>query len=205
MKKTVHNIILTSVIFSFGSPLLAQDTLITNYPNTKQVWEKLFEEGRKIKETIYYENGQVWMTASYNPNKNEDWNWFHENGNPFFSAKIVDDKLQGNYQIWYENGQLAESLNFIDSIEQGEAKFWHPNGQIAIIGNYTDGRMTGEWKFFDEEGSLANGPWIWKFAALNQFTRMEGNLENGKRIGTWTYRGTAERGRDGQLEFVEEF
>ena len=186
-------------------PVTAQDTLITNYPDSKKVWEKLFEDGQKIKETIYYESGQVWMTASYDENRDEKWNWFYENGNPFFSATIIDDQLQGNYRIWYENGQLAETLNFVDDLEQGEGSFWHPNGKLAAKGEYKDGKMIGDWAFFANDGTPANGEWIWKFAALNQFIRMEGLVDNGKRVGTWTYRSTSDHGKSEQLVFVEEY
>ncbi len=203
MKKALQRILIIALICSAGTITKAQDTLITNYPDSKKVWEKLFEEGNKIKETIYYENGQIWMTASYDPNKQETWNWFHQNGKPFFSATIIEDELHGNYQIWYENGQLAESLNFVDNIEQGEATFWHSNGQLAIKGVYQDGRMMGKWIFYDQDGQPANGKWIWKFAALDQFVRMEGIVENGERTGVWRYKGTADRGREGQLVFEE--
>lgn len=205
MRLWIKSVFTVGLMIVLAFSVKAQDTLITNYPDSKKVWEKLFEEGKKIKETIYYENGQVWMTASYNTDEKEDWNWFYENGNPFFSAKIVNEELQGNYRIWYENGQLAESLNFVDNIEQGEATYWYPNGQLATKGVYTDGKMTGEWNFYAEDGSPAEGIWNWKFAALNQFVRMEGFMISGKRVGTWVYRGTAERGSEGQLVFVEEF
>ncbi|MEM6516538.1 MAG: hypothetical protein AAF688_10180 [Bacteroidota bacterium] len=169
----------------------AQDTILKNYPETNQRWEVLKNKGKKVQETIYYDTGQSWMTAKYGSDKKEYWKWYYENGKPFFEATIIDDKIEGNYQIWYENGQLAEHLNFIGQIEEGPAQFYHRNGQLAMKGNYRNGKMVGNWEFFDENGCYADGEWKWFFAALPEQIRIKGMLENGKRVGKWTYHTTS--------------
>lgn len=169
----------------------AQDTVFTNYPNTLQRWEKVFIANKKVSENIYHANGTQWMTVRYDSSSVEHWKWYHENGNPFFEAKILDDELQGAYRVWYENGQLAERLFFKDNLENGRAEFYHPNGQLAMTGNFEQGKMTGQWMCYDTAGGLAEGAWVWRFAALPENIRMSGNLVNGAPTGTWNYQTTA--------------
>ena len=161
-------------------------------------------EDQKVAENIYHENGTPWMTVTYDEDRTENWKWFHSNGNPFFEATIIDDQLQGRYRIWYENGQLAEELIFIDRLENGPSTFFHPNGQLAMSGEYERGMMTGDWLFSAPDGSPAEGEWQWQFAALPQFTRMNGWLENGYPVGTWVYRTTAtsKNGQQQELKWV---
>ena len=80
----------------FLSPLSAQDTLITNYPNTQQRWEKVYAKGEKTAENIYHANGTPWMTVQYDSKSEENWKWYYDNGNPYFEATIIDDLLQGS-------------------------------------------------------------------------------------------------------------
>lgn len=181
----------------------AQDTIVKNYPETDQRWEIVYSEGKKIKETIYYNTGKSWMTAKYDVDNKEYWRWYHQNGNPFFKATIINDKIEGKYQIWYENGQLAEQLNFKHQIEEGLAQFYYPNGQLAMKGTYTNGKMIGNWDFFDKKGQPADGQWEWPFAALPNQIRIKGTLENGKRVGRWTYQ-TSASGKE-KKQFVELF
>lgn len=181
----------------------AQDTLVKNYPETNQRWETIYIKGKKAKETIYYNTGQSWMNAEYDDKNKEHWKWYHQNGNPFFKATIINDKIEGTYQIWYENGQLAEQLNFKHQIEEGVAQFYYPNGQLAMRGSYSNGKMIGNWDFFDKEGHPADGQWEWPFAALPDQIRMIGTLENGKRVGKWTYQ-TTTSGKE-RKQFVEMF
>ena len=73
--------------------------------------------GKKVRENIYHKNDKEWMTVSYQKDRAENWEWYYDNGNPYFKATIVNDQLQGRYQVWYENGQLSEELYFSDNIE----------------------------------------------------------------------------------------
>ena len=191
-------------LLSNPSNLLGQfDTLITNYPNSDQRWEKIYSGEDKVAENIFHSNGVEWMTVQYDDRDSENWKWYYDNGQPYFEALIINDLLEGIYRIWYPNGQLAEELRFRNSLENGPAVFYHENGQIAMSGMYKDGEMIGEWKFFDENGKSPSGIWTWPFAASMKNIRMEGELLNGRRIDSWTYRGTAEQNRKGQKIFTE--
>lgn len=181
--------------------LNAQDTIKTKYPNTQQLWEKIFMDGQKVAENIYHENGTPWMTFQYEEDQIEKYKWFHDNGNPFFEATNVDGKLQGSYRIWHENGQLAEQLNFVDNLENGPATFFYSNGQLAMSGQYVMGKMTDDWQFFSKDGSPADGKWQWQFSALPEFTRVSGLLRDGVPVGRWIYRTTSTSKNGRQEEF----
>ena len=182
--------------------LCAQDTVITNYPNSQQRWEKIFAEGKKTAENIYYADDTPWMTVQYDEQSAENWKWFHDNGKPYFEALIINDLLQGTYKIWYENGQLAEALNFKDNLENGSAIFYHSNGQLAMRGEYREGKMIDEWIFFDKDGNVPEGDWEWRFAASEENVRVQGQFQNGKPVGEWKYRTTANQGRSNQRQFI---
>lgn len=189
-----------------GLPMAsAQDTTVIYYPNTDQRWEKIYRADQKMAENIYYPNEQPWMTVRYQPSEERQWKWYHDNGNPYFEATIIDDLLQGTYTIWYENGQVAERLFFRDNVENGPAQFYHSNGQLAMSGTYQDGKMVGIWQFYNSSGQLADGAWTWPFAASTNANRMEGQLQEGRRSGQWMYQGTANLGRANQLRFTEQF
>ena len=191
-----HTLILTiALVFLFCISLNAQDTVITNYPGTNQRWEKVFSQDEKIAENIFHANGTPWMTVKYD-NQVEDWNWYHENNNPFFSATISNQKIEGNYTVWYENGQIAEELIFSNNLENGPAIFYYPNGQIAMQGQYELGEMTGEWTFFNPDGTPPDGSWEWYFAALPDDIRISGHLKNGRPVGMWKYSTTARKDKN---------
>ena len=198
-------ILLIVTFLILGYWLSAQDTLMTTYPNSEQRWEKIFVNGEKSAENIYHEDNTPWMTVQYDPSNAENWKWYHETGNPYFKATIVNELLQGRYQIWYENGKLAEDLYFKDNMENGPAVFYHDNGQIAMKGTYKMGQMVGEWQFYDEYGNKPSGKWNWVFAASMQNVRIEGQLKDGRRTGTWIYRATANQGLSTQKRFREVF
>ena len=185
-------LLLVGLALTLTSPLnvAAQDTLVTNYPGSEQRWEKVFSGDKKMKETVYFQGGSTWMTASYN-DKKANWKWYHENGKPYFEATIIDDLLQGTYKIWYKNGQLAEVIEFTDNLENGPATFYYPNGQVAMKGSYLNGKMVGNWTFHNEEGQPFDGEWQWTLAADQKTVRVSGNLLGGKRAGKWQYRTTA--------------
>ncbi len=183
-------------LISFATCLNGQDTLQSNYPGTNQQWEKIFEGGQKIKETIYYSDNSTWMQAEYDGDV-ESWNWYYENGNSYFSATIVDDLIQGTYRIWYRNGQIAEEIEMTDNRENGPASFYYPSGQVAAKGKYKEGRMVGDWTFFNNEGQLFDGDWKWLFAADSAKVRMQGEVRGGKLAGKWEYR-TIDRLGDGE-------
>ena len=181
--------------------VFAQDTIVTNYPNTQQRWEKIFKNNQKVAENIFHSNGSPWMTVQYDNESVEHWKWYYADQQPYFEATILKDRLQGDYKIWYENGQLAESLTFKDNLENGLATFYHPNGQVAIQGQYKQGEMVGRWTFFDQNGKSPEGTWVWSFAAMPEDIRMIRQLKNGQPTGVWTYRTTSNQGKPYQKEF----
>ncbi|OEK03374.1 hypothetical protein BFP97_18410 [Roseivirga sp. 4D4] len=194
-------LILLLLIVTFS--LKGQDTVRTNYPGSEKVWKKVFNGAKKSQDLIYWENGREWMTAKYDTADVEYWKWYHENGNPYFEATIIRDELQGLYKIWYESGQLAEEITFLNHLEDGPAIFYYRNGTIAAKGSYHKGKMIGDWKFYDKDGLSFNGKWVWPFAADTSSLRMEGQIKDHQRLGSWKYRTTA--GGKKPKVFIEEY
>ena len=200
--KFKHISILIFILQIITIPFLnAQDTLLTNYPNSTLRWEKIYQKEEKIAENIYHENGEAWMTVKYQDEETQAWKWYYDNGNPYFEAIFVNDLLQGSYKIWYENGQLAEHLYFKDHVENGLALFYYPNGQLAMKGIFENGQMIGKWEFFTDKGKTPDGVWEWRFAASLDKVRVKGQFKNGQPHGKWIYKGTANQGRKSQLVF----
>ena len=192
MKTTYPSIQLLLLLVCFAVSIQAQttDTLLKKYPGTDQRWEQVYQDQQKVKENIYHQNGTPWMTVQYRTDEGQVWKWYHDNGNPYFEARIIDDLIQGSYKIWYENGQLAEVMNFKDNRENGEATFFYPTGQISAQGNYRMSEMIGPWLFFDKDGNAAEGSWEWFFGADRDKVRMQGWVEGGKPVGIWDYKST---------------
>ena len=191
--------------FSFlllsGYGMWAQDTLVTQYPGTELPWLKVNDGPQKQSEFIYHANDQIWMQVRYE-GETERWDWYYDNGQPYFKATIIDNALQGLYQIGYANGQMAEVINFTDHIEDGSAWFYYPNGQLAMTGTYRDGEMMNDWVFYRASGSLADGPWQWLFAADSSRLRMKGEVRNGMMSGTWQYTSIANLGTSSEKNFT---
>lgn len=192
------------LLLFLGFGTMAQDTLETTYPGTSQRWIKRFDSGRKIDETIFYDNDQVWMQVQYVDGQ-EKWNWYHENGASYFEATIKNDSLQGWYQIGYENGQVAEKIDFKNHLENGYAEFYYRSGQMAMNGTYVAGEMQDDWQFFDSQGHPADGNWQWPFAADTSRLRMKGIVLNGKMIGEWTYTSVSNLGTEQEKQFKVSF
>ena len=197
--------LLSILCLLFSHSIYSQDTVVTNYPNSDQRWEKIYDDNQKIAENIYHKNGLEWMTVQYNESYEQKWKWYYDDGSPYFESMIINDLLQGEYKIWYENGQLAERIFFKNNLEDGPATFFYPNGQIAMQGYYEKGEMVGPWYFFDRNGKLPNGDWNWKFAASNKTTRIKGTFSKGDPVGSWEYRTTANQGLANQKTFILNF
>ena len=185
--------------------VISQDTVKTTYPDSNLIWEKIYNEQSLSEESIYHANGNEWMTVDYASPTDQYWEWFYDDGKPYFKARILNDMLDGKYQIWYPNGQLAEEIIFDKNVENGPAYFYYKNGQLAMQGFYSNGKMTGEWMFYMPNGELANGQWTWYFAASPEVVRMKGFLKHGIRRGEWEYKSTANQNRPSQLTFKTTF
>ena len=189
------------------APLLGQQEIVlSTYPGTDLKVERVYEGSeaskRKVKEVVYYENGQVWMQGVFKEDsKYQDWTFRYPNGNPYWHSMIIEDKLEGEYKFWYENGRPAEIIKFKNNQEHGEAFFYHENGELAMKGQYENGKMVGEWSFYDRSGRRVQDQlWSWVFFDSADL-RMHGWIKDGKMDGNWEYVETANAGKPYRRQF----
>lgn len=87
--------------------------------------------GSCVKETEYYENGQVKM-----------------------EGEILDGKREGAWTAYFEDGRVQSKGIFHEGLRTGAATVYQPNGNLYMEGEYKDGKHCGKWKFYDEQGNL---------------------------------------------------
>ncbi|MFC2101729.1 toxin-antitoxin system YwqK family antitoxin [Bacteroidota bacterium] len=84
-----------------------------------------------LKETFYYENGQVEMTGAYSEGERDGyWIYYYENGNVWSEGLYKKGKNDGKRLTYFENGRLRYEAY------------------------YKDNERVGTWKFFDQAGNL---------------------------------------------------
>ncbi|GEM_PF-2483824 len=105
--------------------------------NGKQISKKrltvTYSNGKWIKETLYYKNGNIEHLLQMN----------------------------GISNIYYENGQKKEEFTSINDVYNGLYTTWYENGKIKITGNYSNGngkyssgKKIGKWLEYYENGNL---------------------------------------------------
>jgi hypothetical protein len=202
---------LVGALIHFSVLVVAQNKVITSvYPGTELKVERVYDgkiaAANQVRETVYYDNGMVWMEGIFSEDaKIQDWTFRYPNGNPYWHAVTVDGKLEGEFKHWYEDGQIAEVIEFRNNQENGRAIFYHTNGQLAMRGAYSDGKMIGEWRFYDLDGKPVKEEfWTWLFFDSAE-VRMQGWVKNAKMEGHWEYTETANAGRPYRRQFYLQY
>jgi antitoxin component YwqK of YwqJK toxin-antitoxin module len=99
------------------------DTSITYLENGQIRFLEIFENGKSIYDTHFYDNGQVKS----------------ETNNLINSSNI-------NYRKdYYENGKLKLKIEISNSTFNGEGIYYDKNENIQYKGNYKDGQKNGIW------------------------------------------------------------
>lgn len=118
---------------------------------------KYYNQSRVVGEVIdYYENGNIASKANFNDEEQihgkvlvyyED---FPEKVK--IEREYKNDLKTGYYKEFYENGVLAISTHTINNKINGEYELYHSNGKVKNKGGYKNGIKTGSWKGFYENG-----------------------------------------------------
>jgi antitoxin component YwqK of YwqJK toxin-antitoxin module len=98
----------------------------------KEVWiykKKFFGKKKKIKEIIYFKNGNKENEIDY------------KNG-----------KVNGWARIWYESGQLHAEATYKDNKCHGVRITYHKNGRVFCRAEYNEGQLLRK-KNWDEKGN----------------------------------------------------
>ena len=96
-----------------------------------QLTEKEVANDNCVKETEYYESGQVKMEGG-----------------------MKDGKMEGEWTSYFADGRVQSHGFFENGERTGAAQVFYPNGNKYEEGYYTKGKHSGKWKFYDEQGNL---------------------------------------------------
>ena len=84
-----------------------------------------------VKETEYYESGQVKMEGG-----------------------MKNGKMEGEWTAYFIDGRVQSHGFFADGKRTGAAEVYHSNGNKYEEGSYKEGKHVGKWKFYNEQGHL---------------------------------------------------
>ena len=102
------------------------------YPNGHPQKVRYYDRHEKcVKETEYYESGQVKMEGG-----------------------MKDDQMEGNWTSYFPDGRRQSEGVFKNGKRTGKATVWQANGNLLQEGYYKEGKHVGKWKYYDEMGNL---------------------------------------------------
>ncbi len=102
------------------------------FPNGQSKIVRYYDKSDKcVKETEYYESGQVKMEGG-----------------------MKNGKMDGEWRAYFPDGRMQSIGTFVDGLRTGRATVWQENGNLLQEGFYKSGQHCGKWKFYDEQGEL---------------------------------------------------
>ena len=102
------------------------------FPNGQPKIVRYFDKSDKcVKETEYYESGQVKMEGG-----------------------MKDGEMEGEWKAYFPDGRVQSIGTFVNGLRTGRATVWQENGNLLQEGFYKEGQHCGKWKFYDEQGNL---------------------------------------------------
>ena len=110
------------------------EKVMATYPDgTLRVVQYYDKNGQCVKETEYYETGQVKMEGG-----------------------MKDGKMDGEWTAYFIDGRVQSHGFFKDGKRTGAAQVFYSNGNKYEEGFYKEGKHVGHWKFYDEQGTIIN-------------------------------------------------
>ena len=129
MKKNILFILLLIIICSCNR---TNEEIVKTYESGKPMLVKtLNRQGVAIRETHYYESGQVYMQGS-----------------------LKDGLREGDWQSFHPDGRTQSVGTYINGLREGYGAAYYENGNLLYEGYYHEGKECGTWKFYDEIGEL---------------------------------------------------
>lgn len=124
-------------------------TLLLGCTNsTKEEVVEQYESGNK-KKVITYQINQ----KSEKKIKEE---MFYENGQKRYSGEFSNNKKAGEWKFWYKDGTIWSHGFFKDGLRTGPSRVYHENGNLFYSGTYHNGEKHDEWVFYNEQGQEIN-------------------------------------------------
>ena len=108
------------------------ERVVAKYPNGQAHVVHYFDkQDNCVKETEYYESGQVKMEGG-----------------------MKDGKMEGEWTSYFPDGRVQSHGFFENGERTGAAQVFYANGNKYEEGYYKNGKHCGKWKFYDEQGNL---------------------------------------------------
>ena len=122
-----------AMVLLFGScATRLTEKVEASFPNGQAKLVRYYDKSNNcLKETEYYETGQVKMEGT-----------------------LKDGKREGEWKSYFPDGRLQSVGSFKNDKRTGTATVWQENGNLLQEGFYKDGEHCGHWKFYDEQGDL---------------------------------------------------
>ena len=103
-----------------------------SFPNGQPQIVRYYNKHDKcVKETEYYQSGQVKMEGG-----------------------MKGEKRDGEWKAYFPDGRVQSEGTFVDGLRTGKATVWQANGNLLQEGFYKEGKHVGKWKYYDEMGDL---------------------------------------------------
>ena len=102
------------------------------FPNGQTQLVRYYDKNNNcVKETEYYETGQVKMEGA-----------------------MKGGERDGEWKAYFPDGRVQSIGAFVNGLRTGKATVWQENGNLLQEGFYKEGTHCGKWKFYDEQGDL---------------------------------------------------
>ncbi|MDJ1484495.1 toxin-antitoxin system YwqK family antitoxin [Cytophagaceae bacterium YF14B1] len=187
----------------YASGNIRMQGLLTN-GKSDSLWSYYYENGKLkakgpekegVREGLWHfydENEKLIQEGEYKDGIQEGkWKYYHPNGAIAAEGKKSGGKEEGIWNLFYANGTTRGALNHTQ--QDGNYIEYHENGKLKAKGSIRNGLYEGEWQYFyEDDGTLeghcvfVDGKGLYKGIYKDGKPRMEGHLENDKRVGLWT-------------------
>ena len=125
-------LVLGVMLFLASCSAQLTEKVMVKYPDGQpQVVYHFDRHDNCVKETEYYQSGQVKMEGG-----------------------MKEGKMDGEWKAYFPDGRLQSVGSFVNGLRTGRATVWQENGNLLQEGFYKEGTHVGKWKFYDEQGEL---------------------------------------------------
>lgn len=140
-----------------------------------------FDETETLQQEGEYKNGVP----------NGKWRHYHPNGKIAAEGQKTAGKEDGIWNLFYTDGSTRSTIDY--SQTDNNYREYYENGKLKVKGTIRDGLYEGPWEYFyEDDGTLegrcefGNGKGLYKGIYKDGKPRMEGHMENDRRVGRWT-------------------
>ena len=125
-------LVFCTMLFLASCTAQLTEKVMVSYPNGQPQVVRYFDKHNNcVKESEYYESGQVKMEGG-----------------------MKDGKMEGEWTAYFIDGRVQSHGFFKDGKRTGAAQVFYSNGNKYEEGSYKEGKHIGYWKFYDEQGNL---------------------------------------------------